>query len=253
MPDRCDRLIGERRAIGWTEDRACVVAKDFRAAIERLRRHSDVVVERLQVVGDFAQECTRRHSVYASDEFTRNKAHRHGMIRRHSARGPPRGLGSDGGSHRIPVIQRIGSKPARDPGHSRTVLEHMAHAHGFFAALREFRPIARDRCIEIDASAIGEHVNQQCRHRFDDRHHADERICSPRLSARAVAPTAPEVDGEPPVLPYRNCGAVLIATREVIGEGFAYARVAAVASPREWNGHCLIPAGVRRCQPVTRW
>jgi hypothetical protein len=79
------------------------------------------------------------------------------------------------------------------PGQARGVTEQMAHLDLPFALGGELRPVPRDRGIEIDHPAIGEHERGERRHRLGRREVVDDGVAVPGQGAFLVDMSAPDV------------------------------------------------------------
>ena len=79
---------------------------------------------------------------------------------------------------------------AREPG---AVTHHVPHEHAVLAALRELGPVLRDRRVEVEQAAVGEHQHAERCHRLRARVHVDDRVLDPRVTGR-VPGAAPQVD-----------------------------------------------------------
>ena len=108
------------------------------------------------------------------------------------ARLPGRLLLLDGADVGIPVEPRAGRRVITID-HAITYGRGRADQHALLAGGGEFRPVARDRRIEIDHAAIDQHVRAQRAHALGDGIHDDDRVRVPRMRPGEVLVAAPEI------------------------------------------------------------
>ena len=159
---------------------------------------------------------------------------------------------------RLPVEPRAGRRVVA-VDHAARVREHVAHQHALLARLRELRPVARDRRVEIDEPAIDQDVRAERAHALRHRVHDDDGVLGPRHRALQVLVAAPQVDDLLAVLVHAHRGAHLAALAEIALEFLAHrgeARVAdAVDEYRclDCPGHGWIIGAKDRLRLMLRW
>jgi hypothetical protein len=79
---------------------------------------------------------------------------------------PPRLLPRKEVDRLLAVADILDRDILRPPGHAGHVAEEMAELDGALPALREFRPVARDRRVEINDTAIDQQHRCHRRHRL---------------------------------------------------------------------------------------
>src|SRR5271170_642155 len=112
------------------------------------------------------------------------------------------------------------------------------HDDALLAGLRELGPVARDRRVQVDTPLVGESVKAGRRDPLGGGIDVDDSVALPRPRALPVGIAAPQIDDRPTVDRYRDGGADLPATREVLRKRLAHALKAWIACPLDTHfGH----------------
>ena len=198
------RLLRPRDELGAAREIARI---DAELKIDAERRGDLVAIELTEALGRDA-----------ADDLADEKAERSDVIGGLRARRPDRRLRRQRLGHRLPIIDRARPKIVGQERQAAAMIEHPADEQRFFAVRGEFRPVARNRRVEIDLAAIDQHMQAGRGHCLADRHGVADRVLFPGLRLRDVAKSAPEIDDHAAVDGEREARPALFAAREIIGE-----------------------------------
>ena len=158
----------------------------------------------------------------APHDFPDEPAERHHVIPILRARLPLRRRLLEGGDHRLPVQPVARIEGGIDGDQARLVREQPADRDRLLAEPPEFRPVGRDRRVDVQLTAVREQVSADCRHAFGRRVDVDDRVAFPRPIALGVRVAAPEVDDRLAVDAHRHGCSPLAVLLEVVGEGLTH-------------------------------
>ena len=118
--------------------------------------------------------------------------------------------------------------------------DDVAHGGCFLAGAGIFRPVQRDRIVEVNLAALGQHQESENGERFADRKHAGDGVALPWFAARFVAMPSPEVDHAAAIGPHRNRLADLVAACKILLQGMARGFECEIAGAGYFNRHGVV-------------
>ena len=202
-----------------------------------LRRHAADIVFGVKRPGDLrAQERADRLAANPAHDLAQQIALIMDVIGRPGA-GLPQGLLILQRLHiGLAVEHAAGIQPVvGEHRNSGGVIEDMTDEDPVLAVLREFRPVGRDRRIDIDLAAVDQHVEADAGDALGDRHHADRGMGVPRLGLVAVAIAAPQIDHRLAVDDHRNGRTRLVLDPVILLEGLEHRLKARITLPPNWK------------------
>ncbi len=148
----------------------------------------------LERFGDLAREVRPdRVARDAADDLADEVALREGVVARRRARFPPGRLGRQARRAQVPVGELLGGERLLPSAQPRGVPHDMAHLDVLLAVGGEFRPVGRDRGVEVELAAIVQHQRDQECHRLGRRPDVRQRVAFPWLRLLRVGPASPDV------------------------------------------------------------
>ncbi|SKY71597.1 Uncharacterised protein [Mycobacteroides abscessus subsp. abscessus] len=187
----------------------------FCAPVMLAVRQSHVHIQPIGLGDLGTQELPERLTRGAANDLAENESERGHVVTLGGSGLPPRSRPRDVLAHLVPVGRLLRSQPGTRADHTRAVPEHHRQRDGFLTALAEFRPVARDGSIQIEHTALDEHVNAGAHQALGSRIHRRQGVFRPRAGARLVGPAGPQVDDEFPVNPDRYGRTQFVVLQEV--------------------------------------
>lgn len=126
-----------------------LAARNVRHAMEFLVSQTDVKIQTQRSSDTSDDGFARPTTVSTAQQFADQPAVSDCGITVACARRPPWRLGREGIDHGLPVIQRFRRQQFTQRRQTGLMAEQLAQGHGFFAGSGEFRPIARNRNIQL--------------------------------------------------------------------------------------------------------
>ena len=172
-----ERAIGNRRRVVPGLDRArSDEPGDPRVALGRCA-DVEVGVERTgHLLGEERAQCA---TVDAFDDLAEQVPLGVGVVPRLRAWFPPRCLGGEE-PHELVVIEEVGLVERLVPaGETRRVRQDVASGDPVLPVGSELGPVAGDRLVQVELTAVGQHQAHQRGHRLGRRHDVDDRVLLP--------------------------------------------------------------------------
>src|SRR5438128_130294 len=88
----------------------------------------------------------------AADDLADEEAECVHVIAVRGSRTPPWLLMREGGGDDVPLQRRALGEGGAEGGEAGLMRQHLPRRDGLLASLRELRPVARDRCVEVQLS-----------------------------------------------------------------------------------------------------
>jgi hypothetical protein len=134
-----------------------------------------------------AEKRARCLAADAADHLANEMPEGQGVVAVGGARLPPRRLVRQRIDHQLPIVVRVAGQLAPQPGQAGAVAEQMARGDRLLAVAGELRPVARHRRIDVERTAVDEHMGAQRRHRLRRRKDVDDGVALPRARERAAS------------------------------------------------------------------
>ena len=112
---------------------------------------------------------------------------------------PLRPLFLEGANHGGPRKHLVKPEPLIDERETSAVAEKPAHENVLFAERCELRPVANDRCIEVECTRVGKVQSANREDTLGAREHQRERVLLPSTPTLPVGGSAPKVDDLAPL------------------------------------------------------
>ncbi len=209
----------------------------------------EIGAERLRDL--FAEHGAERLAGDAAHDLADQETHGHRVIARRGAGLPIRFLRGEERDRALPIVEILFGDGLAPAGESGAVAHDLGDRDARFAARGEFRPIFRDRRVEVDQAAIGEQQRRQRRHRLGGRIDVDDGVLHPWPRAGRVGLAAPQIDHRLVADPDADRGPEIGAAGEIAFEGGADRRERLGREALGMDGgHASVSgAGCRRAYP----
>src|SRR5216683_3710549 len=207
------------------------------------RVESDMKIELERSCDLLAAISTHRFACHTPQRLAEQVSQRERMVAVLRARFPPRGLGGERRRHGFPLHQRVGRQRLAHRRKSCAMTENVSDRKPFLPCLRELRPVARYRCVEVDFPALDQPMNAGRGDALGGRIDVYDRVAFPWARACLVGMTAPQVDHRTAVDKDRCGGADIAALIEVLRKSPAHALETRIAfSLDSWHRSFLLAA-----------
>ena len=203
----------------------------------RARADVKVCVQRLGQLP--AKELPEALAGHPAHHFADEMALGQGVVAARRARLPPRGLAGQGVHHFLPVIDVFVGHRLIHPGKPRRMAHEVPHLHLVFAVLRELRPVALHRRVEVEFAPVGQQQGGQRGHGLGGGIDVDNGVLLPGQGARPVPITSPKIDHRLAFDADRDAGPHVAALLEVLLENSLDALKLRIAGPV--NFQCSAP------------
>ncbi len=149
-------------------------------------RQTDPEIETERLRDLFAEERTERATGYASDQFADNPAERHHVIAVARTRLPEWLFRGESFNHVIPVAITSVLDGLAQRRQTDGMIQHHLDGRVLFAIGREFGPVLCNRRMQIQITAIDQHVRAQSSRGLGARKYQRDRVVRPRAAPSSV-------------------------------------------------------------------